>query len=177
MNILSLDLSSKSTGWAVSIDNTLKDYGCITASSADYIERLKKITAEVCDIVKKYNIKKIVCEEVRFGDKNVHTFKVLMYLQAKIVMELHDIDKEIDFEFQQPSEWRKKVGIQTGRGVTREALKPADIKYVKNTYNITVNDDIADAIGILDSVIKPPAAKVTIQSKVEATVVDGFEFK
>ena len=30
----------------------------------------------------------------------------------------------------------------------REALKVADINFVKETYNITVNDDIADAIGI-----------------------------
>lgn len=32
--------------------------------------------------------------------------------------------------------------------MTRASLKPKDIKFVEDTFNITVNDDIADAIGV-----------------------------
>ena len=35
MIILSLDLSTKSTGYAIFTDDKLTDYGCITASSTD----------------------------------------------------------------------------------------------------------------------------------------------
>jgi hypothetical protein len=42
----------------------------------------------------------------------------------------------------------KICGIKTGTGVRRESLKPQDIAFVKTIYNIEVNDDIADAIGI-----------------------------
>ena len=170
MNILALDLSSKSTGWAIAKENKMECYGCITASSTDYITRLEKISKEICDLIKTHKIEKVVCEEVRFGDTNVHTFKILMYLQAKIVMDAHTIDKNIQFDFQQPSEWRKKVGIKTGRGVTRDVLKRADIEYAAAAYNVQVNDDIADALGILDSVIKKPVPvlKATIVAKQES---------
>ena len=47
-----------------------------------------------------------------------------------------------------PSEWRAKCGIKNGRGVTREKEKMYDIAFVKKEYDIDVNDDIADAIGI-----------------------------
>ena len=40
------------------------------------------------------------------------------------------------------------MGIHTGRGIKREALKAAAQKLVKNIYNIDVNDDISDAICI-----------------------------
>jgi len=40
--------------------------------------------------------------------------------------------------------------IKQGRGIKRNDLKPQDIKYIKDKYNINVNDDIADAICIFD---------------------------
>ena len=51
-------------------------------------------------------------------------------------------------EFFTASEWRKRCGIRTGRGITRDKVKAADIKFVKDTYNIDANDDICDAICI-----------------------------
>ena len=47
-----------------------------------------------------------------------------------------------------PNSWRAKVGIKTGRGITRTSLKPMDIKFARDTFGIDVNDDIADAIGV-----------------------------
>ena len=44
MKTLALDMSSKSTGWAVFEEQQLIDYGCITCSSTDALERIKKIT-------------------------------------------------------------------------------------------------------------------------------------
>ena len=40
MNILSLDMSTKSSGWAIFENKDLKDYGCITSSSTDLIKRI-----------------------------------------------------------------------------------------------------------------------------------------
>ena len=47
MKILALDLSTKSTGYAVYDDNKLIEYGCITASSTDFINRIQKIIQEL----------------------------------------------------------------------------------------------------------------------------------
>lgn len=150
MNVLSIDASTKSTGWAIFEDNNLKSYGCITASSSDLINRIHKMINELDKILSDNKIDKIILEEVRpeQGLQNIKTHKALMYLQAEIVILAHDKYPTIEIEFLYPSEWRKICGIKTGSGIRRESLKPADIAFVKNTYKINVNDDIADAIGI-----------------------------
>ena len=82
------------------------------------------------------------------GLQNIKTHKALMYLQAAIVFLVHDHFSKAEIEYVYPSEWRKQCGIKTGSGVRRESLKEKDIEFVKNEYGLTVNDDIADAIGI-----------------------------
>ena len=71
-----------------------------------------------------------------------------MWLQAAIAFLMHETQSKAEIEYVYPSEWRAKCGIKNGRGVRREAAKEHDIKFVKDTYNIIVNDDIADAICI-----------------------------
>ena len=43
MKILSLDLSTKSSGWCVGEDGVIKSHGYITASSKDVIQRIIKM--------------------------------------------------------------------------------------------------------------------------------------
>lgn len=154
MKILSLDLSTKSTGYAVFDNNSLIDYGCITASSTDVIKRIQKIINEIKNILTKHNeIETIIVEEVRpengqRGVGNLRTHKVLMWLQAALEFLIHDNFSSASVKYIYPSEWRKICGIRTGKGIKRDQLKKADIQFAKDKYNITVNDDIADAIGI-----------------------------
>lgn len=152
MKILALDASTKSTGWAVFEDAKLQNYGCLTASSTDLIKRINKMIEGLKVIIlSQENIDKIILEEVRpeeTGIQNLKTHKALMYLQAAIVFLIHDNFKSIEIEYVYPSEWRAKCGIKTGRGIQRTSLKTKDIDFVKDTYDIVVNDDIADAIGI-----------------------------
>lgn len=155
MKLLSIDASTKSTGWSVFENNNLIDFGCLTASSTDLIKRIQKIITGIADLCDKYNIDTIVLEEVRpdiggFGVGNQKTHKALMYLQAAIAFLLHDNYPKIKVEYLYPSEWRKACKIQTGRGIERKTLKQADIAFVQKTFNIEINqnDDIADAIGI-----------------------------
>lgn len=150
-NILALDLSSKSSGYAVSIDNQLVDYGEIQSSSTDVVKRIMIMRDGVIELIRKYNINRIVVEEVRTDYKNAHTYKILTWLQGSVVIAAREADSKIDIKYIQPSSWRSKIGIKTGRGIKREELKRADIQYVKDKYNINVGDDAADAIGILDS--------------------------
>ena len=152
MKILSLDLSTKSSGWAVFEDTKLIDYGCITASSDDLIKRIHKMVDELKIIIEKHNIDKIITEEVRpqggYGVGNLQTHRALMWLQGALAMMIHDNFKNLHIDYILPNSWRAKVGIKTGRGITRTSLKPADIKFVRETFNIDVNDDVADAIGV-----------------------------
>ena len=150
MRILSLDASTKSTGFAIFNETKLETYGCLTASSTDLVKRISKIITELEQVLSQNTIDKIILEEVRpeQGLQNLKTHKALMYLQAAIVFLVHERFNTIEIEYVYPNEWRKACGIKTGSGVRRETLKPKDIQFVKDNYNIIVNDDIADAIGI-----------------------------
>lgn len=154
MKILALDLSTKSTGYAIFTDGKLTDYGCITASQANPIDRIQKIIIELDKILSNNtDISKVYAEEVRpegtgYGVGNLHTHRLLMYTQAAVAFLLHNKYAGAEFEFIYPSSWRSKCGIKNGRGVKRETAKAADIKFVEETFGLKVNDDIADAIGI-----------------------------
>ena len=148
MKVLALDMSSKSTGWSVFNNKELIAYGCISDNNSDAFARIKKMVAEIKKIYEQYEITNVICEDVLPEDvrHNQNVFKVLHYLQAAVVLMLHEYNQKV--EFYVSSEWRKKCGIRTGRGITRDMVKAADIKFVKDNYGLDVNDDIADAICI-----------------------------
>lgn len=149
MRILALDASTKSTGLALFEDSNLIDYVCLTASSTDMIKRINKIISALNTFLSKNQVDKIILEEVRpETGKNLNTYRALMWLQAAINFLVHENYPSIAIEYVYPSAWRAACGIKTGPGRKREELKSADIKFVKDTYGLTVNDDIADAIGI-----------------------------
>ena len=154
MKILALDLSTKSTGYAIFNDGKLIDYGCLTASQANPIDRIQKIIIDLDKILLQHSdISKVYAEEVRpegtgYGVGNLHTHRLLMYTQAAVAFLLHNKYAEVSFEFIYPSSWRSACGIKNGRGIKRDAAKAADIKFVQETFGLTVNDDIADAIGL-----------------------------
>lgn len=150
MKILTLDASTHSTGYAIGEEEQLQLHGCITAASRDIIKRIIKMRNQIQLLIKNNNIKKIIMQEVRpeFGS---HTNKVLMWLQAAIVISAYQIDSSIQFEFIGANEWRAALKIKQGRGIKRPSLKLQDIQYVKDKYDIIVNDDEADAICLFDA--------------------------
>lgn len=150
MKILALDLSTKSSGYAIGSDQKLSSYGCITATDKNPYKRIIKMRDLIIQLIKKNKITKIVIEEVR-PEYNSHTNKILMYLQASIVLAAYEFNSQIQFNFLGASEWRARIKIKQGRGIKRESLKLQDIEYVKNKYNISANDDQADAICLFDA--------------------------
>lgn len=150
MKILSLDLSTKSTGWCIGQDGLLKEHGIISASSKDVIKRIIKMRDQLINLIKNNQIDKIIMQEVR-PDFNLHTGKVLMWLQSAVVIAAYEINSKIQCSFINANEWRAALKIKQGPGIKREMLKPKDIQYVQNKYGIQVNDDEADAICIFDA--------------------------
>ena len=71
-----------------------------------------------------------------------------MYLQGCIQMMIHQKFKHLQTDFLYPSSWRKVCKIKQGRGVQRKEQKQLDIQWVRQNFNIEVNDDEADAIGL-----------------------------
>ena len=103
--ILSLDPSTKSTGWAVFTDGSLTDYGVITAGSTNLFHRIDKMIEEINNIIVKYNPVDVALEDVIPDDvkHNQNVFNALKYLQGYILHTLDD-NKIINYKFYTASE-------------------------------------------------------------------------
>lgn len=150
MNLIAIDGSTKSTGIAIYKHNKLVQYNCITSTSNDLFNRIKTMVLEIKKVlIENPDLEYLIMEQVRQqGFVNVKTYKALMYLQGCIQLLVHEQFKHIETDFLYPSSWRKVCQIKQGRGVQRKQQKQLDIQWVKQNFNLEVNDDIADAIGI-----------------------------
>jgi Holliday junction resolvasome RuvABC endonuclease subunit len=146
--LLTIDGSTKSTGWSIFCGKDLKAHGVIGAGSANLYHRIDKMVEEIDKIIEEYHPTKIVMEDVLPDDvkNNNNVFKALMYLQG-FLMKLFD-KHDLTAKLITASHWRKGCGIKTGAGIKRESLKPKDIQFVKEQYGLDVNDDEADSICI-----------------------------
>lgn len=167
--LLTIDGSTKSTGYAIFINNELTAHGVLAVSGGLALDRIPRMVKQIEEVVIKYNPTRIVMEEVLPEDvkHNQKVFKPLMYLQGCVRLMLNKYKK--DAELVEASHWRKLCGIKTGRGIQREPLKSKDILFVKETYGIQANDDEADAICI-------GYAALHETSEDEIQTIDGFEF-
>lgn len=155
MKLLALDPSTKSTGVAVFDEEKLVFYDCLCEDDLNVLNRITNMVNKIEKIVIKYKPDTVVTEEILLTDvnNNQQVFKALMYLQAAIALSLNKFNLKID-KFFIASNWRKTVGIKTGRGVYRDALKKASMKLVKEHYGIDVNNDVSDSICIGISYLK-----------------------
>ena len=149
MNLMAIDPSTKSTGVAIFKDEKLVHYECISESDNNVLTRIDKITDKLCSLAIEYQINEITIEDTLREDVkgNDQVFRALMYLQGTMAVKFNKINLKLNKIFV-ASEWRKLVGIKTGRGVYRETLKKASMKLAKDHYNIDVNDDVSDSICI-----------------------------
>lgn len=156
MIYLFLDLSTSSSGWCVANSvGEMLGYGCIQSAATNILKRVQVMQRSIQKLIQDYKVDKIIAEEVHLDDfKSTHTYKVLTWLQGIVILGAYEVNPKIQYDFIQASSWRSKIGIKTGRGIKREELKKKDIEYVKQKYNIDVNDDIADAISIKDAYLK-----------------------
>ena len=152
MKILALDLSTRSSGYCLGNQDGIISHGCITASSKDVVKRIIKMRDQISKIIKdNKTIDKIIIQEVR-PEYNSHTNKVLMWLQAAVVIAAAQFSPVTQVSFVGASTWRSALRMKQGRGIKRDQVKKQDIQYVKEKYQITAsNDDQADAICLFDS--------------------------
>lgn len=144
--ILSLDISTTSTGYAIYQDGNLTDFGVI-APTGKVISRIEKIAQKVDELMQEYKPDVVYAEEPEpaFVKNNIDVYRKLTFTHGAIAIVLNHYDKEM--LLCSSSHWRKQVGIKTGRGITRAQLKPLDIAKANELFKIdTKNDDIADAI-------------------------------
>lgn len=148
MNILAIDASTKASGYAIFVDDNLASYGCITENDSNVLNRIDFMSYKLDKLLENDKIEKVFIEDVMPEEvqHNQGVYKALMYLQGAIAMKFNKSGYKLNFFV--ASEWRKKCGIRTGRGIKRKDLKDAAILFVKNNYGIDVEEDVAEAICI-----------------------------
>lgn len=147
MTILSLDISTTSTGYAVFKDNKLIKSGVVAPAGTNAITRIEKIADAVNDLMLEYNPDVIYAEEPEpaFVKNNIDVYRKLTFAHGAIAIVLNHYRKEM--KLCSSSHWRKQVGIKTGRGITRAQLKPIDVAKANELFNLnTKSDDLADAV-------------------------------
>lgn len=142
--LLSLDTSTKATGWAVFVNGNYKESGVIDEFKTvkNGADRLSLMVTTLLLFIEQLRPDIIVIEkDVVFG--NMHVIDMLM----KIIGSVYGYCKEHKIYYYEyaPSEWRKHVKLQLF-GRKRDEFKEASIKYIKDNLGLEVTDDEADAI-------------------------------
>ena len=147
--ILAFDQATALTGYAsFNVDGyiaQLKNYGlinCTQSSNHTGIENMMKL---VCEKISEECPDVVVIEETVLQN-NASTLKSLSKLQGSIIYYCY-INK-IKLEIYYPTHWRKMVGFEQTKGLKRPQLKKMAQDIAKSKYDISVPEDIADAICI-----------------------------
>lgn len=140
--LLALDQAT-TTGYAVFVDNELKDYGKFTYDDDNVGLRLVKIRNKLIELINKHNINEIAFENIQMQNNNVLTFKVL----AEIYGVIHELAEELQIPYTivASSSWKSTLDI---KGRARAEQKRNAQQYVINRYNIKASQDTCDAICI-----------------------------
>ena len=150
--IVSLDPSTKSTGYAVFKDNTLIDKGVFQSKSKDVLERIWHIQNEVVELIRYYEPDNMAMENVMIT-MSAPTAKSLLGLE--LILELEAYKHKIPCTLIRPSSWRKTLGLSNSPKLNRAAKKQEAIDYVNKKYNLNEKtDDITDAICIGEAFLK-----------------------
>lgn len=138
VKILSLDLSTKSSGYCVISNGSVIDYGTIASQDKDFTVRGQYMAEFVRLLCEKYGkFDKVVIEELKVIS-NQKTLVMLGIVQGMVLRELNNTL----VEFVSPTVWRKQFSLN---GKREEAKKKA-IALCKSLGYAVKNDDEAEAI-------------------------------
>lgn len=141
--MISLDISTKKTGYALYSNGELFGYGCIECDEKCLEDRMKNMATNILNVIDLYSPNSIYIEET-VVNRNVQVQRYLTRLQG--VVYGWCISNNCEFNTLRPSEWRKLVGIDTGKKKRKE-LKEVALKIATTEFNIdNINDDTAEAI-------------------------------
>ena len=139
--IIAFDQATEKFGLSIFEDNKLIFYSLYTFSG-DMNSRIVKIKKFVQDIViKEWQPDFIIMEDIQYQQNGVLTFKVLAMLLG--VIQTTCCENNIEFEAVAPDVWRKYAGTN---GKNRREEKMLSVAKVKEKFDISVSDDVAEAI-------------------------------
>lgn len=146
---LALDQATKITGWAVFDSHQLIKYGKFETSSDDEIARDHEIKNWLISMINSWNPDYIAFEGIQLQEKSedrkmgVTVFETLARLQGILMETAYSLN--IPYKICPTPTWRGHCGV---KGKTRSDKKRSMQLLAKQWYDVTLNDDEADAVGI-----------------------------
>lgn len=136
-NLISLDISTKSTGYAIfHSSGSLITSGVLTSKHSDFLVRGNSMADEIQALVEEYEVTQAVIEELKVL-KNQKTLTRLAIVQGLIIRGL----KKCSIDFVSPSVWRSKYSIPR----ERDKAKKRALELVEGILPNGVTDDEAEA--------------------------------
>ena len=154
-NILALDQSSHTTGYAVFKNGEPVVISHFDAKGNELGERLEWIRNKVKSLVEEYEIDELIFEDIQLQDINgsreagIKTFKIL----AEVFGVIHELAEELDVDYMTvpPIVWKATFKI-AGKGRSQE--KKMSQAYIKSALGLACTEDEADAACIALHAIK-----------------------
>lgn len=141
--MLALDISTKSTGYAVFENGVLKHHGVINYDEKDSQQRLHMMTYLIYHFFDWNNIAIVVVEQPIFN-QNVKTFSELSMMVGAVYA--FCIENHNDFHMFLPSQWRALISSEK-KPRKRKELKEWGKQKARELYGVEVRtDDESDAI-------------------------------
>lgn len=142
--VLALDQATKVSGWAIFSNEKLIKYGIFETQLENEIQRDIQIKNWLINVIKNWGIDFVALEGVQYEERfGVTTFATLARLQGILMSLLEEM--EVQYTICHTATWRNFCQV---KGKTRADKKKSMQLKVKEWYDITVNNDCADAIGI-----------------------------
>lgn len=142
--VLAFDQSTKVSGWSVFDDNKLISYGIFEATSDDEMRRCCEVKSWMMSMIDGWKPDVVGLEGIQYQEKmGVTTFETLAELKGILRLTLYELG--IQTKVCPTNTWRAHCGV---KGQTRQDKKNSMKFLVKKWYDISVTDDVADAIGI-----------------------------
>ena len=144
--VVSIDSSTKKTGAALFVDGQFKEYRLIDFSDNKSVnDRMSLMGRELQELLSHWQPELVVIEEPNGYGKNIQVYRYLSEIIG--IVRIWAFMHSCVMEEIKPTVWRKRIGINQSKK-KRDELKAESIAYVKKTYGLEVNDDVADAICI-----------------------------
>jgi len=145
---IGLDQATHITGYSIFDNDELIYAGTFEATAEDEIERDVQIQHWLIQLIHNWKPDIIGLEGIQlqqFNDKmvGVTTYQTLARLQGILMATCYDL--KVDYIICPPATWRNHSGV---KGRSRADKKRSMQNKIKEWFDITVSDDVADAIGI-----------------------------
>lgn len=147
--ILALDQATHTTGYAIIDDTELIYAGTFEVNDEDETDRIVKIKNWFLNMLNNWKPDYIGIEGIQFQEEDngrkmgVTVFQTLARLQGTLMVVCRE--QGIPFEICPTNTWRHYCGV---KGRTRTDKKRSMQLLIKEWYDKSVSDDIADAVGI-----------------------------